>query len=43
MCILSMNQIEIDRKTNLILSDPRFFGTKMDALDIIKEVYGDNQ
>ena len=43
MYILSMNQIEIDKKTNLILSDPRFFGTKMDALDIIKELYGDNQ
>jgi len=43
MCILGMNQIEIDRKTNLILSDPRFFGTKTDALEIVKELYGDNQ
>tara|TARA_R110002124_G_scaffold253021_1_gene418417 strand:+ start:216 stop:479 length:264 start_codon:yes stop_codon:yes gene_type:complete len=34
-----MNQKEIQEKINLVMSDPRFFGNRLSAYEVVKEVY----
>ena len=34
-----MNQKEIQEKIDLVMSDPRFFGDKLSAYEVVKEVY----
>ena len=34
-----MNQKEIQEKIDLVMSDPRFFGNKLSAYEVVKEVY----